>query len=379
MPARQKVPQPILITHPDQVVRLGRALAKEPLVAVDTESNSLYAYQERVCLIQFSVPDADYLVDPISIPDLSPLAPVFSDPAVEKIFHAAEYDLICLQRDFDFQFSNIFDTMVAARILGWKKYGLSAILEEHFQVRVNKKYQRANWGRRPLEKELLHYAQLDTHYLIPLRNRMKAALETRGLWPLAEEDFVRACHVTAAPPVPKNELCFRVNGSHDLSPEEMAVLQELCLYRDRVAARLDRPLFKVISNQTLIDIALKKPHSLEELKTLFGVRAWLLRNYGQGVLTAVQRGLSSPPPTPPKKPPPSQAYLGRLDALRNWRKQKARKMGVESDVILPRDVMEHIVRVNPRTQGALNKAMDLLPWRKKRYGGEILEVLKEAN
>jgi ribonuclease D len=379
VPARQTIPAPTLITHPNQLEQLGRALAQESLIAVDTESNSLHAYQEQVCLIQFSVQRGDYLVDPITLQDLSPLAPVFSNSRIEKIFHAAEYDLICLQRDFNFQFANIFDTMVAARILGWKKYGLSAILGEHFGIRVNKKYQRSNWGRRPLTPEMLHYAQLDTHFLIPLRNQMKAALVEKNLWPLAKEDFLRACHVTAVPPVPKDELCFRVNGSHELSSQEMAVLQELCLYRDRVAARLDRPLFKVISNQILIDIAIKKPRSMDELGGVFGVRSWLLRNYGQGVISAVQRGLTTEPPKPPKRPRHSHDFVERLEALRNWRKHKARKMGVESDVILPRDVMEHIVQANPRSMKALSRAMALLPWREKRFGAEILEVLKEVN
>lgn len=181
---------------------LAEKLAAEPLIAVDTESNSLHAYQERVCLIQFSIPSGDFLVDPLSLDTLAPLAPLFADPKYEKIFHAAEYDLICLKRDFDFTFTNLFDTMFAARILGRNKVGLGSILEEEFHVVLNKKYQRADWGQRPLPSYLLAYAQLDTHYLIPLRTRLREQLRQRNLWPLAEEDFNRLCHINGREPCP---------------------------------------------------------------------------------------------------------------------------------------------------------------------------------
>src|SRR5690606_21288536 len=117
-------------------------LAREPAVGVDTESNSLFAYRERVCLIQFSTPTQDFIVDPLALGDLSGLAPLFANPAQQKVFHAAEYDIICLKRDYGFQFANLFDTMVAARTLGWPQLGLAAILENHFGVKMNKRFQR---------------------------------------------------------------------------------------------------------------------------------------------------------------------------------------------------------------------------------------------
>ena len=159
------LPPPILVADEDSLDRLVRDLASHPVVAVDTESNSLHAYRERVCLIQFSTPAADFIVDPIRLPDLSPLAPFFANPSQQKVFHAAEYDLICLRRDYQFEFTNIFDTMSAARTLGWPQVGLAAILDTHFGVKLNKKYQRADWRRRPLTPEQLDYARLDTHYL----------------------------------------------------------------------------------------------------------------------------------------------------------------------------------------------------------------------
>jgi ribonuclease D len=157
------LPPPILIADEDGLRQLLGALASCPVVAVDTESNSLHAYRERVCLIQFSTPTADYIVDPIRLLDLSPLAPFFANPDQEKVFHAAEYDLTCLGRDYGFECVSIFDTMSAARSLGWPHVGLAAILDAHFGVTLNKKYQRADRKRRPLTPEQLDYARLDTH------------------------------------------------------------------------------------------------------------------------------------------------------------------------------------------------------------------------
>ena len=187
----RKLGKPILVTRAEVLRRMVENFRRVSILAVDTESNSLYAYQERVCLIQFSIPGADYLVDPLALEDLSPLAPLFKFPGIEKIFHAAEYDLICLKRDFGFEFENLFDTMLAARMLGREAIGLGAMLQAEFGVKLNKRYQRANWGQRPLPPDQLDYARLDTHYLIPLRSRLKAALESNGLWQLAKEDFRR--------------------------------------------------------------------------------------------------------------------------------------------------------------------------------------------
>ena len=177
-----------------------RDLEQQRRIGVDTESNSLHAYRERVCLIQFSTAGTDYILDPLAFDDLNPLAQIFSDVQLEKIFHASEYDIICLRRDFGFTFSNIFDTMQAGRIPGRKLAGLDHLLEEKFGVKVNKRFQKADWGVRPLSHDLLLYARLDTHYLIPLRDLLQAELEQKGLWQLAQEDFRFECNPNAMKP-----------------------------------------------------------------------------------------------------------------------------------------------------------------------------------
>ena len=227
-----RLPPPVVVTSPPQLATLLEALSDQPAVAVDTESNSLYAYQEQVCLIQFSIPGADYIVDPLADLDLSPLAPIFADPGVPKIFHAAEYDVMCLKRDFGFRFANLFDTMWTARILGWPRVGLGDVLKQTFGVRTNKRYQRYNWGKRPLETEALAYACLDTHYLLPLRRLQAEALMQQGRWEEAQEVFDQ---IAASEPISHTfdpEGFRRVKGAFDLTGREQAILRELYIWRD---------------------------------------------------------------------------------------------------------------------------------------------------
>ena len=330
--------------------QLAHILADQQIIAVDTESNSLFAYREQVCMIQFSTSKDDYLVDPLDMADLSPLGPIFANPRIEKTFHAAEYDLICLKRDFGFSFANLFDTMLAARILGRKEVGLGSILEAEFNIQADKRQQRANWGQRPLPGYLLDYARQDTHYLIALRGMLAQQLDEKGLMALAQEDFQRLCKVEANHENGKTA-CWRVNGVHKLSPQQATVLQELCKYRDDVARQMNRPLFKVISDSTLHAIASRLPGSLDELKTLPGMTQHQLNRHGKAFLQAVQRGLQAKPIHRPHNVRPDERYMARAEALKQWRKLKARELEVESDIILPRDLLGCLASEEPTGEG----------------------------
>ena len=376
----KKLPKPTLITRQETLQNLVELLNREAIIAVDTESNSLHAYQEQVCLIQFSTQHNDYLVDPLALEDLSLLKPVFENERIEKVFHAAEYDVYCLKRDFDFEFRNLFDTMLTARILGREGVGLGTLLEEEFNVHVEKRYQRANWGQRPLPSYLLAYARMDTHYLIALRNRLRASLLQAGLWPLAAEDFRRLAEVLPNGKTNEDPTagCWRVSGAYDLSPQQVAGLGELCRDRDKGARNIDRPLFKVISDATLLAIAERAPHDLQALGQLPGMSRRQVERHGKALLAVVQRGLDSDPVYPPRSPRPSEAFLGRVEALRRWRKDTAEQMGVKSDVVLPRDLMNAIAEQNPRGMEDLEVVLEGVPWRLRNFGGQILKVLGEA-
>lgn len=346
------------------------------MIAVDTESNSLYVYQEQVCLIQFSTGIDDYLVDPLILhDDLSILAPIFADPGIEKIFHAAEYDIICLKRDFGFTFNNIFDTMVGGRVLGRTAIGLASILEEEFGIELDKRYQRANWGERPLPAAWLAYARLDTYYLIALRKRLYSALQESGRLALAQEDFQRLCR-TEIPEPNYNDLWTRVAGGQELNPRQAAVLEELCRYRDRRAQEADVPAFKILSNKVLIEISLLCPRSLDELRMVKDLSPRQFSRHSEALLQGVQRGLASKPlRRPTNHNRPDDQTLNSLERLRNWRKQTGKNLGVESDVILPREMMERLAQNRPACIDDLALLMQDLPWRLEHFGPELLKIL----
>ena len=350
-------------------------MARQPHLAVDTESNSLHAYREQVCLIQFSTPETDYLVDPLKLNDLSPLAPIFADPKIEKIFHAAEYDIITLKRDFNFTFANIFDTMQAARILGYRQVGLDSLLAKKFGVTVNKRYQKADWGRRPLSAELLNYARLDTHYLLNLRDLLQAELEKTDRWRLALEEFGRICQVNGHT---ENGCAAwqRVGGTQKLTDRELTILQELCRWREVQARRMNRPLFKVIGDRTLVSVAQAAPQRYDHLGET-GLTLRQMDLFASDILEAVRRGMEARPVRRPISPRPDEAFLRRLDTLRQWRKSTARKMGVESDVVLPRPFVQAIAEKDPKDLAALAALMPDSPWRLERFGEKILELLKK--
>jgi ribonuclease D len=373
--AANNLPEAKLITKPDELVDVVDRLARHRIIAVDTESNSLFAYQEQVCLLQFSIPSEDILVDPLALPDLSPLAPLFANPAIEKVFHAAEYDVICLKRDYGFVFENLFDTMLAARILGWRELGLGSMLKEHFDVDMDKRHQQANWGKRPLPDNLLAYAQLDTHFLIPLRHRLKSELKAADRWVLADEDFKRLRNVNGRDQVNGIEGCWRISGSYDLTPQQAAVLKELCLYRDQVAKSINRPLFKVINDRSLLAIAAATPTDLNELSHLPGMTPRQVQRHGKALLRAVNQGLRAEPLYPPRLPRPNEQFITRLEALRQWRKRAAHEMGVNSDIVLPRDLLYAIATHNPKNSAELAEILNEVPWRMKRFGEQILERL----
>ncbi len=362
---------PELVTTPDSFEELVRYLGRQRILAVDTESNSLHAYQERVCLIQFSTLDRDIVLDPLPFADLGPLRPIFEDSKIEKVFHAAEYDLICLRRDFGFSFVNIFDTMQAGRILGRRQAGLDRLLQDKFDVKASKRFQKADWGVRPLSNELLQYAALDTHYLIPLREILKGELEQRGLWELAHEDFLMACDPTLPKVRDESPAWSRFAARRDLSPRDLTVVKELVDWRDDMAARLDRPPFKVLDDDRLIEIARAQPATSADLVEL-GLGSRQLQHWGTDILAAVQRGTHAPLVQPVRRPRPSSAYLKRLDKLKAWRKKAAAAMDVESDVVLPRDLLLELAE---RGSKDLHSIMQASPWRLEHFGDQIRVIL----
>ena len=372
--------RPVLISDQAALQAMLKQLRDKPSIAIDTESNSLYVYQERVCLIQISIPGADFLIDPFPTTlKWQALGEIFADAKIEKLFHACEYDVISMRRDFGFDFANVFDTMWAARILGWPRVGLADILQKHFNVALNKRWQRFNWGRRPLPLDALSYARLDTHYLHALRDLQLQELQAKGRMEETREIFSEVVQgaLDMREENTRRDGFWRVKGVFDLSPVARAVLRELYEYRESEASRADQPPFKVLSEHTLFEIANERLTNLDQLEMIGGLNNAKIARHGRQLLQAVQRGKQAEPPKAPPRSWIEPQVLERYERLRDWRKQVARQRGVESDVIISNSALMAIARRDAGGLDDLQGISGLGAWRLKMYGAAIIDVLRE--
>jgi ribonuclease D len=376
----ETLPPPVWVNTKPLLQKMIDDLVTQTRVAVDTESNSLHAFREQVCLMQFSSTNADYLIDPLVLRDLSSLAPIFSNPEIEKIFHAAEYDLVCLRRDFGFSFANLFDTMHAARVLGYPAVGLDRLLNDKFKIQTDKRHQKANWAARPLTKEQIHYARLDTHYLFDLRDVLEKELREKDRLEFAQEDFTRACLVDKQKQKMNSESWERFSSRKDLSLRDLTILAYLCKWRDLEAEKLNRPVYKVIMDDTLVMVSKNMPQHKVDLSAL-GLSEKQIHLWGDGILTAVRRGVAAPLVERKQIEAKNDAFLRRLEKLKVWRKKIGLEIGVESDVILPKPYLSAIAENPPKDLGELALIMKETPSRVEKYGSQILKVIgiKNAN
>lgn len=368
------LPPPIWVNTTKLLKHMLDDLSTQTRVAVDTESNSLHAFREQVCLLQFSTLKADYLLDPLVLKDLNSLAPLFSNPKIEKIFHAAEYDLICLRRDFDYSFSNIFDTMQAARVLGYPAVGLDRLLGEKFGIKMDKRHQKANWAARPLSDEQVHYARLDTHYLFDLRDALEQELHETERLEFALEDFRRACLVDESRQRTNGESWERFAGRKDLSLRELTVVAQLCQWRDREAERLNRPPYKVVMDDVFVTLAKNPPEKKVDLSAA-GLSEKQIRLWGGMILEAVRHGMDAPLVVRKQVERKNDAVLRRLEKLKMWRKNTGLEMRVESDIILPKPYLTVLAENPPKDMDELKRLMKDSPSRYQKFGLEILRAL----
>jgi ribonuclease D len=371
---------PATYVDTDQTLRsLIPHFSAEPFVAIDTESNSLYAYREQVCLFQITTRKGDFIIDPFAIADMSPLGVVLENPRIEKIFHAAEYDLIGIKRDFGFRINNVFDTMIAARVCGHPQVGLSNLLQHYLGVELDKRHQRDNWGQRPLTPESLLYAQMDTHFLPMLRNDLYDTLVSLGRLDEAYEAFAELPYIEPSNGQFDPEGYWHIGRPHGLKGKQMAILRELYLLREQLASQRDLPPIKVLSNELLIHLAREAPASKSALAEIKGIPAGFIRRHGNAVLQAIQTGQQAKPPRQPRQQRPAEhSVMERYSALREWRRQRANERGVESDVILSKNVLWTLAQSAPRTLDDMQGIPGLGPWRLAAYGTELLAVLQKV-
>ncbi len=368
------------IKTPAEFASLAKRLGREKELAVDTEAASFHRFVDRIYLIQVSTHHENAIIDPLTVGDVSALGALLSDPAVEVVFHDADYDLRILDRDYGMRARRLFDTRVAAQLLGEPAIGLAALLEKHLGVRLDKKYQRADWSRRPLPLEMLEYAALDTQHLLPLRDRLRAELVAKGRLAWAEEEFARMEGVRWTPAPSNGDSALRMKGARALSRRGLAVLQELWHWRESVAAELDRASFRVLSNETLLAAADAAPRTPEALKAIKGVSERVLESRGAAILAAIERGLAVPERDLPRFPRGERrvsdpAFDERVERLKTTRNAAAARLGIDPGVLCPKGTLEAVARARPTSPDGLAEIPEVRKWQVELLGGDFLKAL----
>lgn len=313
-------------------------------VSLDTEADSLHAYPEKLCLIQISIAGGDWLVDPLSKIDLTPLLDALN--AHELIMHGADYDLRLLEKHHEFVPSAIFDTMLAARLLGERQFGLSALVERFLGITLDKGSQKANWAQRPLTERMERYARSDTHHLKPLADKLRSELAEKGRLAWHQESCARLIDNCAKPQVIDLDLMWRVKGSTRLGRSGLAVLRELWRWREREAVRANRPPFFILNHEKLVDIAAVAAASgpVENL-----MPRQLSPRRRTALMEALNAGLAIPASAQPEIlrhhfQRPSDAEFRRYRELEKVRDLRANELGIDPALIASRPVLGDLAR-----------------------------------
>jgi ribonuclease D len=373
-----------IITQASELEDLAKALLREEVVAFDTEADSFYHYYDKVCLVQIATRKDCWLVDPLALggpENLAPLAPVFASPKVRVLFHAAEYDIYVLKRDAGFEFTNLFDTMVSAQLLGYPSIGLAALVERHFGVNLPKDEQRSDWSRRPLTDKQLGYAASDVLYLIKLAEQLEKKLIKAGRRDWAEDDFQALCG-RRWPDREFDKLGYlRIKGARALDPVALAVLRELFLLRDKRAREIDRPPFKVLGNRTLLEISRSQAADLDHLAEINGISELILKRLGKDLVAAVKKGLRRPHGPIPKLETNARRRMDRttekrLAALKDWRGPRAEALKLDPGVLCPNAALEAIASAMPANAEDMKGIPELKNWFVREFADEIVAVLE---
>ena len=374
--------QTMLIDDQRDWDRVAAELASEPMLALDTESNSLHSYRERVCLIQIATAGDIFLLDPLAVTDLSALGSLLANPSISKVFHGSDYDVRCLHRDYGFTVSSLFDTERAARFLGSSKTNLSSLLNSFLGAEIPKSraLQTSDWARRPLSPLALEYAANDVRCLPELANGLKQQLVEAHRLDWVMEECRRLEQVRHVPADLPEAAMLRIKGSSRLGPRGLAVLKELFLFREEEARRMDCPPFRVLTNDALLILANSPDMELHQVR---GLASEIARQAGDLIHEAIHRGMCGPgvsrPPQPKNNPwePEAQA---RLQSLKLWRSRRAASLGLDPALVWPAPSLERLaLGWNGSTAESPDVgAPEVRSWQRHEFSQELRQALVQA-
>ncbi|MEQ1689834.1 MAG: ribonuclease D [Gemmatimonas sp.] len=370
---------PLYLDTADAVDRFLADLTGVNAIALDTEGASFHRFVDRVYLLQLSTEHHEAVIDPLPIGIPARLGALLEDRAVEVILHDADYDLRLLHQDYGWRVTNLFDTRVASQLLGLRSFGLAALLEQYFGLKLDKKHQRADWSMRPLTADMLDYAAQDTRHLLGLREKLRNELEQKGRWHWALEEFRRAEGTRWDDEEPDMGF-LRLKGSRDLTRRELARLRELAKWRDSIAAELDRATFRVAGNDVLLDLARLAPTAREGLFSVKGFPRGMSDARAQEALQAIARGNAVAEADLPRFPKAQRwdkdaEFDDRVARLKTVRDAVAGELDLDPGVLCSRDRMEAVARKNPRHVDELNDIPELRRWQAEVLGPRFVKAL----
>ena len=372
--------QPIYLDTSERAALFLDSIVDVRELALDTEGASFHRYVDRIYLLQLSTQHHSAIIDPLHAGPLPKLGALMENREVEVIFHDADYDLRLLRQDYGWHATHIFDTRIAAQLLGIPAFGLAALLEKFFNVKLDKQHQRADWSMRPLTPSMLDYAAQDTRYLLDLRDELRTGLESMGRMSWAQEEFERLESVQFTPEDPATGF-MRTKGARDLKRRELAVLRELVAWRDERAAALDRATFRVMGNEAIFEIARVHPKTRDELSAIKGVPRGVVERHASELLDAVTRGLAVPEADLPRFPraarwdrdPDFDANVAKLKVVRD---ASASRLKLDPGVLCARERMEAVARRKPKSVEELREIPELRGWQAEVLGSEFVASLR---
>jgi ribonuclease D len=369
-----------LITDHGALARRARALHSETIIALDTEASSFHRYRERVCLVQISTRTNTFLVDPLAVPDLSALGKLFTEKAMEVVIHDADYDLRILAKYHSIRVENVFDTLVAAELINEPEIGLAALLGKYQGLQVDKKFQKADWSKRPLPPDMLAYAAGDTSHLIALRDILKEKLIAKDRWSWAEEEFALLTDAPFNLPVDDEPGFLKLKGAKLLKPHQLAVLREVHALREAIAEKLDRAPFMIVGNEALLTMAIDPPRAVKDIGTMKGVGEKFLHRYGRDMIAAVKRGLDMPKeqwPTVPrgKRWPRDNEYDDRVKRLKQVRDRLTAENDLRLGIVASNQMLMDIARTLPGDREALAALPGIRRYQVAHFGDALLSAL----
>jgi ribonuclease D len=369
----------IYLDKPDTVDRFLSQISDVKELALDTEGASFHRFLDRIYLLQVSTRDRSAIIDPLPIGSPAKLGELLQSKDVEVVFHDADYDLRLLHQDYGWHVTNIFDTRIASQLLGIKSFGLAALLEQFFDVKLDKKHQRADWSMRPLTPDMLEYAAQDTRFLLQLKDHMKAELGRRNRLHWAEEEFARL-EGTRWEAEESMEGFLRLKGARDLTRRELAVLREVANWRDTVAAQLDRATFRVMGNEALFELARIAPRSVSELSAIKGMPKGMIDRAGADIVAAIRRGVEVPEAELPKFPKgqrwnKDRDFDDKVARLKSVRDAAATRLELDPGVLCSRERLENVARSGAKSVEELAAVPDLRRWQIQEMGAGFIAAL----